>query len=92
MLIRLLLEHYGIDVNVHYIGYPEGEHEESLSDSSEDDSEGDVEGVSGGGDTVPNEDDADVDSNDEDFGILNDEEMDSRRTNYVLLGKRRRGT
>ena len=92
MLIRLLLEHYGIDVNVDYIGYPEGEHEESSSDSSEDDSKGDVEGVSGGGDTVPNEDDADVDSNDEDFGILNDEEMDSRRTNYVLLGKRRRGT
>ena len=82
-LIQCLLEHYGVDASQHYIGYPEDE----LSSNSSSDSEEETEVVSGGDDPV-------ADDDEEEFGNLNDEyvdEMNSGR-NYVLLGKRRRGT
>ena len=34
-LIQRLIEHYGVDASKHYIGYPEGELEESSLDFSE---------------------------------------------------------
>ena len=40
-LIRLLLEHYNVNPDIHYVGYPEEEHDSSSEESSEERSDDD---------------------------------------------------
>ena len=37
ILIRLLLEHYNVDPDIHYVGYPEEEDDSSSEESSDED-------------------------------------------------------
>ena len=84
-LIRLLLQHHGVDPDIHYVGYPE-EEEESSSDDS-DDSDHDDDNVESMQNVNP-EDAGRLDDLEEEYEQYQAREVQSskkqkRRHNYV---------